>query len=545
MTVSKIKFVFMKVFHIFLLVLFSSFGFGQVADRYNVIQKPTETSVVVAWRTAASSIGTINWGLDAFSLTNTLSTSTPTQKHFYELTGLTPNTKYYYQTSTDGGFISDVDYFYTAKTDSTRELSFLHYGDCGYDNTVQADIAALMIGDSAEFGIVAGDVDQGVGDAYDEVFFGPYQDLLKNACQYTAIGNHDTYADNADTYLDAFYLPTNNPQQSERYYSYTWGNAKFICLDSNIPYTIGTDQHDWLLDELKCNDRQWVYVFFHHPPWTNAWSADYFVPFTDYFLYQGNEDMRTDLVPFFEQYGVDFVLNGHSHCYQRGELNGVKYIISGGAGSATMDFNTNSNSPNIDTEIYVNQYVRFNISGDTATYVSIDINDVVIDSVTTIKPYVPIIPEITYNGSEITSTVGSSYMWFLDGIQINGAVTQTYQPTENGTYEVMVTNVHGCSFTSNPIELVVGGMGENIFSSVSVFPNPANETLNIKSTLDMFHGDVIIRLSNSAGQEVLKVTKNVDQELDYNIQLPNLEKGIYFLELGNEEFGATKKIIIE
>ena len=91
--------------------------------------------------------------------------------------------------------------------------------------------------------------------------------------------------------------------------------------------------------------------------------------------------MRTDLVPYFEQYDVDFVLNGHSHCYQRGELNGVKYIISGGAGSATLDFNTNSNAPNIDTEIYTNQYVRFNISGDTATYVSIDINDVVIDSV--------------------------------------------------------------------------------------------------------------------------------------------------------------------
>lgn len=90
-----------------------------------------------------------------------------------------------------------------------------------------------------------------------------------------------------------------------------------------------------------------------------------------------------------------------------------------------------------------------------------------------------------------------------------------------------------------------GGISENIFSSVSVFPNPANETLNIRSSLDMFKGDVTIRLSNSAGQEVLKVTKNVDQELDYNIQLPNLEKGIYFLELGNEEFGTTKKIIIE
>ncbi len=123
-----------------------------------------------------------------------------------------------------------------------------------------------------------------------------------------------------------FIFRSNNPQQSERYYSFTWGNGKFICLDANIDYSIGSDQHNWMLEELQCNDRQWLFMFFHQPPWTNAWSADYYIPFTTYYLYQGNEDMRTDLVPYFEQYNVDFVLNGHSHCYQRGELNGVKYI---------------------------------------------------------------------------------------------------------------------------------------------------------------------------------------------------------------------------
>ena len=535
----------MRVLLFFILWVPCFWGISQVSDRYNVIQKPTETSVTVAWRTTIVSVGTINWGVSSTNLNNTLSVPTPTQKHFYEISGLTPNTKYYYQTSTDGGFLSDVDYFYTAKTDSTRKLSFLHYGDCGYDNSVQNDIAALMIGDSTEFGIVAGDVDQGVGDDYDGVFFGPYQDLVKNTCQFTATGNHDTYADGAATYLDAFYLPTNNPQNSERYYSYTWGNAKFICLDSNIPYTIGTDQHNWMLDELKCNDRQWVYVFFHHPPWTNAWSPDYFVPFTDYFLYQGNEDMRTELVPYFEQFGVDFVLNGHSHCYQRGELNGVKYIISGGAGSAALDFNTNSNSPNIDTEIYTNQYVRFNISGDTATYVSIDINDVVIDSVTTIKTFVPIRPVISYNGVALESTSGNSYMWFLDGIQISGATSQTYVPMEDGTYEVMTTNIHGCSFTSDQFEYLMAGIGENVFSTVVAFPNPACDVLNISASIEPLKGDVKIRLINSAGQEVLKTTEVVDQKLECTIHLPELEKGIYFLEIGNEEFGTTKKIVIE
>ena len=62
-------------------------------------------------------------------------------------------------------------------------------------------------------------------------------------------------------------------------------------------------------------------------------------------------------------------------------MNGVKYVISGGAGASTLDFNTNSDSPNIDTEIYINQYVRFNIDTDTATYVCIDNSGNVVDSV--------------------------------------------------------------------------------------------------------------------------------------------------------------------
>ena len=140
----------------------------------------------------------------------------------------------------------------------------------------------------------------------------------------------------------------------------------------------------------------------------------------------------------------------------------MKYIISGGAGASTLDFNTNSNAPNIDTEIYVNQYVRFNISGDTATFVSIDINDNVVDSVTTIKPFVPIKPIISYNGTDLVSTTGDTYAWFLDGIQITGASSQTYTPTSEGTYEVMTTNAHGCSFTSDPFEFTINGLGQNL-----------------------------------------------------------------------------------
>lgn len=528
---------------IILLLISSKISYAQVVDRYNFVQRPTETGVTIAWRTSSLSTGTIEWGTDAFNLNNILTESGATQKHYFDITGLSANTKYYYQTSTDGGFTSALDFFYTAKADISAKIAFLHYGDCGYNNTIQSDIAALMIGDSTEFGIVTGDVDQGTGDNYDEVFFGPYADLMKNACQFTCIGNHDTYADNAATYLDDFYLPSNNPLQSERYYSFSWGNAKFICLDANLDYSIGSDQHNWMLEELQCNDRQWLFMFFHQPPWTNAWSADYYIPLTTYFLYQGNEDMRTDLVPYFEQYNVDFVLNGHSHCYQRGELNGVKYIISGGAGASSLDFNTNSNSPNIDTEIYTNQYVRFNIEGDTATYLAIDINDAVIDSVTTIKAFAPIRPEISLNNSTLESTNGSSYVWFLDGIQITGAVNQTYTPASNGTYEVAITNQYGCTFTSDPFQYTLLNTSEIDLNYVSFYPNPTANCVQITGSFPNYYGTLEIRILDAIGKVISQEKIEIENTLNHTIELGTFSNGIYSVRINSETSMKTVKLI--
>lgn len=510
------------------------------SDRYNYVQKQTDTSILIAWRTSTTAIGTLEWGIDSLNLVNTVTNATATNKHAFDLTGLTPNTKYYYRTSTDAGYISAIDHFFTAKSNGDTHFSFLHYGDCGYDNSVQNTIAALMLDEKADFGIVAGDVDQGIGNNYDQIYFNVYRDILKNYCHFPAIGNHDTYFDNAATFLDDFYLPTNNPQQTERYYSFNWGNSKFICLDSNIPYTIGSDQHNWLLEELRCNDQQWLFVFFHHPPWTNAWSADYFVPFTEYFLYQGNEDMRTDLVPIFEQYNVDFVLNGHSHCYQRGELNGVKYVISGGAGSSTLDFNTNSNSPNIDTEIYVNQYVRFNIDSDTATYVCIDNAGNVVDSVFTQKlNWTPFTVDILDFDGALHATNGYSYQWYQDGNQISGATDSTYVPTSNGSFQVEVTNEFGCNFLSETYSVSNAGVPE-LTQSIDIYPNPAKAHLIVKNN-SVLTGDLY--LTDVYGKTILKLQMNAQGTIQMNVD--HLSSGVYFVRIVTNFGERMERVIIE
>ncbi|MEI6311475.1 MAG: metallophosphoesterase [Bacteroidota bacterium] len=443
---------------IVLLSLISYVSLAQVVDRYPYVQSPDEHSVIIAWRNATAGIGTIAYGLSATSLTDTLRESSATQKHMMLLTGLASNQKYYYQVHTIGHAPYPIEYFSTAMPDSNNHFKFLHYGDCGFNSTIQHDIATLMNAEDVDFGVVTGDVDQGAGtaggDNYDDIFFQIYTNQLAKQCHFTAIGNHDTYFDGAATYLESFYLPHNNPANTERYYSFIWGNAKFICLDPHMSYAAGSAQYRWLEDELRCNDKEWLFCFFHEPAWTNYWSLDYLIPFTDYFMYGGNADMRTTIVPLFEQYDVDYVLNGHTHLYQKGEANGVKYIISGGSGQdPTTNTETQWNTySQVQLVLKISEYVKFEINGDTANFKCIDINGTIRDQETKYKPYTPYHSTITTNnvsckglsdGTASISTVGPkapyTYEWST------GDTLNAIDSLAAGNYSVTVYDKYNCA----------------------------------------------------------------------------------------------------
>lgn len=469
----------LQLFTFLLLLFFAENAESQVVNRYPVIQRPSQTTATIAWRRANLSTGTLYLGTAPNVWFDSVSTIGLEQKHFFDLAGLQPNTQYYYKVKSiapNDTFVSAVEQFFTAPLPLEDKISFLAYGDCGYNNTIQNQVGALMQQEVVDFGLVTGDVDQGIGDDYDNIFFGVYKNMLKRSCHFTCIGNHDTYADGAATYLDAFYLFSNNPANSERYYSFEWGDAKFVCLDANLNYKIGSAQYNWMIDEFKCNTKKWLFIYFHQPPWTNAWSPDYYIPFTPYFLYQGDEDMRTDLVPAFELYKVDFVVNGHSHCYQRGDMNGVQYLITGGAGASSLDANTNNNAPNLSVEIYENHYVRFDISGDTAKYVMINANGVRRDSVMVIKSYTHYNQSITSsnitcaganNGQITLNVVGPkppyTFLWN------NGQTTSTLTGLAAGTYTVVITDAVGCTRMDTAVIQNAAPLTTQIFSSTGEY----------------------------------------------------------------------------
>jgi hypothetical protein len=139
----------------------------------------------------------------------------------------------------------------------------------------------------------------------------PFAGVLDGDTRLLAVlGNHD--AD--DGYGDAQAVAIGMPA---RWYATRIGDVLILSLDSNDPEN--PDQLTWLESTLADNDATWTIATLHHPPYSGGWHGS-------------NLDVRDAFVPLFERYGVQLVLAGHDHDYQRSEnIGGVTYVVTGGA----------------------------------------------------------------------------------------------------------------------------------------------------------------------------------------------------------------------
>jgi DNA repair exonuclease SbcCD nuclease subunit len=148
-------------------------------------------------------------------------------------------------------------------------------------------------------------------DDFVDKFERPYKVLLDAGVKfYAALGNHDDPN-------QRFYKPFN--MNGERYYSFKapQGSVRFFALDSNY---MDKAQLDWLEKELAASDSEWKIGFFHHPLYS---SGD---------THGSDTALREQLEPLFLKHGVDLVLTGHEHFYERLKpQKGINYIISGSA----------------------------------------------------------------------------------------------------------------------------------------------------------------------------------------------------------------------
>lgn len=337
-------------------------------DRMPYVQRPTQESIEIAWRTVVPAMGSVRIGSEKGNLDREIKESEARQKHHVVVDNLDASSRYYYQVFNDGQLMADEESFRTARRNEESRFSFLVIGDSGVNTETQWNIAREMEAshnrDEVDFLVHVGDVHQGSGDYYDDVYFKPYGPLIRQMNTFTSLGNHDTYTDGGAVYLDDFYLPDNNPEQTERYYSFRWGNAFFIALDTNINYAPGSAQYDFLVSQLNAPERReatWTFVYAHHPPWTEYWTG-----------YYGDEQVRAHLVPLFEEHGVDMVMNGHTHSYERGERGHVHYLVSGGGGGGLDSFFVDYG--HITFSAGVHHFTRIDIDGEEMWVTATDEN---------------------------------------------------------------------------------------------------------------------------------------------------------------------------
>jgi len=312
------------------------------------LQRGSPTSMVVRWRTALAGDSRVRYGLDPAALTLVADVATVTTEHVVTLTGLAPQTRYYYSvgTSTEVQAGGDADHFLETSppSGSTGPARLWVVGDSGTANSdaraVKDAYRAYAASDAADLMLMLGDnaYDSGTDLEYQAAVFEMYPEILRQTVLWPTFGNHDAVSANSSTgtgpYYDAFTLPTLGESGGlasgkEAYYSFDFANQHFICLDSQgSSRAPGSPMLTWLANDLLQTTQDWVIAFWHHPPYSKG-SHD-----SDF---ESNLiDMRQNALPILEAGGVDLVLTGHSHSYERSFLLDGHYGTSGTLTSAMI-----------------------------------------------------------------------------------------------------------------------------------------------------------------------------------------------------------------
>jgi len=175
------------------------------------------------------------------------------------------------------------------------------------------DIVWSIANTEPRFTAIAGDVLNKSSDEEYAGFFERMAPISEKGEIYAAVGNHDIMGDkNLGRWRGVWALPGN-----ERFYSVETEDISHIFLNSTEDYRQGSEQYLWLESALSNSDSQFTFVYVHHPPFSGGGSES---------------GVRKFLVPLFEQYNVDVVFSGHRHGYEHNMVNGIHYIVTGGAG---------------------------------------------------------------------------------------------------------------------------------------------------------------------------------------------------------------------
>lgn len=288
-------------------------------------------AVGVAWYTDSATDGLVQWRAEGGAWREARDPAGAGLRHEVSLAGLEPGQAYEYRLFDGAGrlLVAQASDWFGFQT-SPGGLRLAAFGDCGSGSADQYAVARSL---ARRFGaadslLLLGDVvyPHGADADYDARFFAPYAGLLPRLVFYAALGNHDIDSDAGRPYLQVFSLPRNGPAglAPETAYSFERGGVHFVVHDSNLPAGKLRDlAGPWHTADLRASRARFRVAALHHSPWSSGENS----------LTPEVTALRELLTPMFARSGVDLVLAGHDHTYERTRaLDGVVYVTSGAGG---------------------------------------------------------------------------------------------------------------------------------------------------------------------------------------------------------------------
>jgi len=270
------------------------------------LQALAKDSTVIVWIASDRSQPAVDYG-ETLEYGQTIPARIDKDRQVATLQNLKPGTRYYYRIRAGNRILAEGRQ-YTFQTDAgiaDQQFSFFVTADVG-DKRLRQKYAAdaiLKANPRPELGILCGDIvyNRGHSSHYDERLMRPWKDLFCTIPVWPALGNHDWRSSPAENWEREWYLPNN-----EHYYSFDYGNAHFIALDTRDGDIYNrVNQVRWLEQDLAANvNKDWIFVYYHHPGITCTYKGD-------------NDAVIEHFLPVFDRYKVDVVFNGHAHTYER------------------------------------------------------------------------------------------------------------------------------------------------------------------------------------------------------------------------------------
>lgn len=318
------------------------------------VQRTTAEGTVLMWRTDVESTTRVRYGTRRGRLDREFVSGGLETDHIARIIGLEPNTKYYYEIGTADELLVGGDqsyHFFTApEIGSAKPTRILALGDIGWPTgelrNVRDQYYSFTQGQHTDVCLLLGDIaySHGRDEEYQAPLFDMFSSLVRKTATWPAYGNHDSYCSTCDSrtdtgpYFDIFKSPTlaqagGFPSYTRAYYSFDYGNIHFISLNSTDWQQ--SKMVEWLHTDLGNTDSKWTIAFWHHPAYSRgAYNSDVTAELVQ---------MREVFMPILEDHGIDLILTGHNHCYERSFLIDSHYgtaetlkesmILNGGNGN--------------------------------------------------------------------------------------------------------------------------------------------------------------------------------------------------------------------